>query len=94
METHFWLNFEILYLREYFIEFHKTASPDILGSEDPHNVAKNVGNTFYQKYWQQFLNLNISLFWIFNILISELLPIFAIESVADIFSNMMGTFYS
>ena len=78
MKIDFWSNFEILYLREYFIEFHKTACPNILGVEGPHNVAKNVGNTFYRKYWQQLQILRISVFWNPKVLISELLPIFAL----------------
>ena len=53
----FWPNFETLDLREYFTEFRETASPNILGVEGPHNVAKNIGNTFYKIYsqqWKQF----------------------------------------
>ena len=91
METHFWLNFEILYLREYFIEFNKIASPNILVVDGPHHVAKNVGNTFYRKYWQQFQILRISVFWNPKFLILKMLPEFRIEIVADIFGNMMGT---
>ena len=93
MKIDFWSNFEILYLREYFIEFHKTASPDILGIEDPQNVAKNVGNIFYRNYWQQLRNKNFGISKYAYSQNLELLPIFPIESVADIFGNMMGTLY-
>ena len=58
MKIDFWSNFEILYLREYFIEFHKTASPNILGVEGPHHVAKNFSNTFCHKFRQQFQKLD------------------------------------
>ena len=93
METHFWSNFEILYLHEYFIEFHETASPNILGVEGLHYVAKNIGNTFYHKYWQQFQNKNFGISKRAKIFILELLPIFVIESVADIFGNIIETLY-
>ena len=52
----FWPNFEMPYLREYIIEIHKTASPDILGVGGPHCVAKNFDNNFCHKFRQQLLS--------------------------------------
>ena len=49
-KIHFWPSFETLYLREYFTEFRETASPNISGIRSFHVVAKNISNTFYQKY--------------------------------------------
>ena len=49
----FWPNFEMLYLPEYFIKFHETASPDMSGMEGPHHVSRNFGNNFYPKFQQQ-----------------------------------------
>ena len=40
------------------MEFPETASPDISGVEGPHHVAKNFGNTFSQKFRQQFRKLD------------------------------------
>ena len=39
------------------MKFHETASPDISGVKGPHHVAKNFGNTFCQKFRQQFQKL-------------------------------------
>ena len=40
------------------MKFHETASPDISGVRGPHHVAKNFGNTFCQKFRQQFQKLD------------------------------------
>ena len=40
------------------MKFHETASPDISGLRGPHHVAKNFGNTFCQKFRQQFQKLD------------------------------------
>ena len=48
----------MLYLREYFTESRETASPNISGVGGPHHVAKNFGNTFCQKFRQQFQKLD------------------------------------
>ena len=45
--------FKMLYLREYFMKFSEIASPDILGVEGSHHVAKNFGNNFNPKFQQQ-----------------------------------------
>ena len=40
------------------MKFHETAYPDIFGVRGPHHVAKNFGNTFCQKFRQQFQKLD------------------------------------
>ena len=40
------------------MKLHETASPDISGVGGPHHVAKNFGNTFCQKFRQQFQKLD------------------------------------
>ena len=40
------------------MEFAITASPGILGVVGPHHVAKNFGNTLYQKFRQQLQKLD------------------------------------
>ena len=40
------------------MKLHETASPDISGVRGSHHVAKNFGNTFGQKFRQQFQKLD------------------------------------
>ena len=40
------------------MEFAITASPDISGVVGPHHVARNFGNTLYQKFRQQLQKLD------------------------------------